>query len=210
MKTNEQYYAFYLDDPGICPICSFDKLYVGTLSELKEAVEAMKADGSYKDTVAAFEGFLNGCTDGTHIIAQQRIPILTPVELKATTEFTLESKTWEHLNAWRWPYNMKFDKAEIKEIIVKHEGRYHRLMKAKIWNLCYESLDERWDKLNQMFWGHGYLLKLEDLPNGGFTMTTLLYEFESTSDRLKDEKAKLGIESELLFDSICDEVFGDG
>lgn len=51
---NEQYYALFLDDPATPSFCSFDKLYVGTKSELDIAIDAMKQDERYAATVAAY------------------------------------------------------------------------------------------------------------------------------------------------------------
>ncbi len=210
MINKEQYYAIYFDDPGTPAFTSFSKLYVGTLDEIAAVIDNLRTKDGYQDTVEAFDKYRQGDTSGTHAVCYQRVPILTPVELKATSEMTLGIKKWEHLNAWQWPYNMFFEKAEIKQIIVKHEGCYHRLIKASMLNFSYENTVGDWQQIDGGYWGNGFVIKSENKGNGDVLLSTLLYEYESNSKLLREEKAKLEDESQLVFDGICDEVFGDG
>ncbi len=76
---NEQYYALFLDDPATPSFCSFDKLYVGTKSELDIAIDAMKQDERYAATVAAYEAYWTD-PNAKHYVALREIPILTPVQ----------------------------------------------------------------------------------------------------------------------------------
>ncbi len=208
--TKEQYYAFYLDDPACASFCSFSKLYVGTLSDLAETIRRTQGIDGYQDTNEAFEAFLNGCKDAKHFVAQHYKQLLTPVDFRASSELSLGEREWEHINTWRCPYNMKFDKAEIKQIIVKHEGEYIRLIKATITNLCYENTVGDWCKIIDGFWGHSFLMDVTESPQGDVTITNILYVVESSSKLLREEKAKLTDEAQIIFDRICDEVFADG
>ncbi len=105
---------------------------------------------------------------------------------------------------------MRFDKAEVQQIIVKHDGEYVRLIKATVTNLCYENTVGDWHKIRGGFWGHGFLMDVTESPQGDVTITNILYVVESSSELLRDEKSKLTDEAQIIFDKICDEVFADG
>ncbi len=210
MKNKEQYYAIYFDDPGTPAFVSFDKLYVGTLEEIGAVIDVLRTKEHYQDTVEAFDKYLQGNTTGTHVVSYRKVPILTPVTLKAESEMNLCEKRWEHLNAWNCPYNMYFEKADIKQIVVEHNGEYYRLIKASMLNFAYDNTIGQMERIYEGYWGNGFVIKAEEHENGDVLFSTLLYENESHSMLLDEEIAKLNDESQLVFDGICDEVFGDG
>ena len=206
---NEQYYALFLDDPATPSFCSFDKLYVGTRAELDIAIAAMKQDGRYGATVAAYEAYWTD-PNAKHYVALREVPILTPVQRICSSELTLGEKEWEHINVWGFPYNMRFDRAEVKQLLIKYEGKFHRLLRATFSNLCYENAIGKWTPVIDHFWGHGCLLAVQESPDGSFMLNSLLYmdqdQFESASaaDDLMLDPDK------VFFDRICDEIFADG
>lgn len=206
-----QYYAFYLDEPACPAFCSFSRLYIGTIDEVKQVIENLRKEGIYEDTVKAFDDFLNGNEKTEHCIAYQRIPVLTPVEVIAKGEvITLEAKEWDHLNAWECPYRMKFDGATVAQMVVKTDGEYHRVMKATIRNLHYENTVGQWSSLTDAFWGNRCVIKVNKKNKTEYSMTNILYEVESSSEDEAEEIAKMNDPEEIIFEHILDEVFGDG
>lgn len=206
---NEQYYALFLDDPATPSFCSFDKLYVGTRAELDIAIAAMKQDGRYGATVAAYEAYWTD-PNAKHYVALREVPILTPVQRICSSELTLGEKEWEHINVWGFPYTMRFDRAEVKQILIKYEGKFHRLLRATISNLCCGAMDGKWVPAKSGFWGHGCLLDVQEESDGSFSLNSLLYMKQDQFDRASDADDLMLDPDKVFFDRICDEIFADG
>lgn len=170
----EQYYALYLDDPATPSFCSFDKLYVGTRAELDIAIAAMKQDERYAATVAAYEAYWTD-PNAKHYVAFREVSILTPVKRICSSDLVLDEKEWEHINVWGFSYKMRFDRAEVKQLLIEHKKRVHRLLRAKFTNLCYESVIGTWSPAVDHFWGHGCLLDVQSNADGSFSLNSLLY-----------------------------------
>lgn len=207
-RKSEQYYAIHLWDASMPGICSFDKMYIGTEADLKKVAKAMAAGEHYPDTVKAIAAYFEGNREATHNVAYQVIPVLKPVMLKDKRTFTLGRRKWEHLNVWQWPYKMRFAGAEVTQIIVKYEGKYHRCIRAKMKNLCYESADKKYDRLDKMHWGNDFVLEVK-FSGKSFTIENLLYVGEIVYASYKEAKADFESDN-LIFDGICDEIFGEG
>lgn len=207
-KKSEQYYALQLWDASVPGFCSLDKMYIGTEDDIKAVAKMMAAKERYPDTVKAISDYFEGKTEATHSIAFQEIPILKPVLLKAQRSFTMGKKEWEHLNTWQWPYNMRFDGAELSQIIIKYEKQYYRCLRAKIKNLQYESVNGRYDRLDSHFWGNGFVFEIKH-DGVDFTIENLLYVGEIAYAKFKDAKADFESDN-IKFEGICDEIFGDG
>ena len=88
-------------------------------------------------------------------------------------------------NLWGFPYKMRFDRAEAKQLLIAHGGKFHRLLRATFTNLCYENAIGKWTPAIDHFWGHGCLLAVQESPDGSFMLNSLLYmdqdQFESAS-----------------------------
>ena len=72
----ENYYVLNLWDYGTPAFVSFDKMYVGTETEIRTAIESMKQENKNDETVAALERYFAGDTTATHNIAYRDIPVL--------------------------------------------------------------------------------------------------------------------------------------
>lgn len=207
-KKNDQYYALHLWDASIPGFCSLDKMYIGTEEDIKSVAKIMEEEEHYPDTIKAIADYFAGNTEATHNIAYQEIPILTPVTLIAKRNFIIGKTEWEHLNTWQWPYNMRFDGAELSQIIIKYKNEYHRCLRAKIKNLQYKSVVGNYEPLGTSFWGNGFIFEVTE-NDSERTLENLLYVSEIAYAKLKDAKADFETDN-IKFEGICDEIFGDG
>jgi hypothetical protein len=186
-------------------------MYVGTEAEIRVAIEAMKQSpkGS-AETVAATERYLAGDKTATHNIAYNEIPVLEPCRRIASSTLSLGSYAWEHTNVWGFPYMMKCDSAEIKQIIIQYKRKYYRCVRAWFKNLCYESVSGKWTLLGDFYLGPAYLFDVKDDPGEGRTMNNLLYVAEEIYAKLEDAEDKMLSEEYLIFKGFCDDIFADG
>lgn len=139
--------------------------------------------------------------------AYQEIAILAPVRVLATSKMTLPGRTWEHLNVWDCPYKMKFDAAEVSQIIIRYDGMYRRCIRAKLTDLCYEGIKGEWRPVGSVLFGNASVIEFNS-DTGSFE--NLLYVQEDVSDTKEQLETKLDNPDEIILDRICDEVFGDG
>ena len=180
VKRINQHFVLNLWEPAAPAFCSFAKPYVGSRHDLlKVAVN----------------------------IAYQEIAILTPVRVLATSKMTLPGRTWEHLNVWDCPYKMKFDAAEVSQIIIRYDGMYRRCIRAKLTDLCYEGIKGEWRPVGSVLFGNASVIEFNS-DAGSFE--NLLYVQEDVSDTKEQLETKLDNPDEIILDRICDEVFGDG
>ena len=207
----DKYYILNLWDYGTPSFVSCDKMYVGTEAEIRVAIEAMKQSpkGS-SETVAAAERYLAGDKTATHNIAYNQIPVLEPCSRIASSLLSLGSYAWEHTNVWGFPYMMKCDSAEIKQIIIKYKRKYYRCVRAWFKNLRYESVSGKWTLLGDFYLGPAYLFDVKDDPVEGRTMNNLLYVAEEIYAKLEDAEDKMLSEEYLIFKGFCDDIFADG
>lgn len=143
----EKYYVLNLWDYGTPAFVSLDKMYVGTEAEICTAIEAMKTEEKEAETVAAVERYFAGDKTATHNIAYRDIPILEPCTRVASSTLNLGEYSWEHTNVWGFPYFLKCDSVEVKQIIVKYKRKFYRCVRAWFKNLCYESVTRKWELL---------------------------------------------------------------
>ena len=132
VKRINQHFVLNLWEPAAPAFCSFAKPYVGSRHDLLKVAVNMKNADPQSETAKAIQEYFGGNHGATHKIAYQEIAILTPVRVLATSKMTLPGRTWEHLNVWDCPYKMKFDAAEVSQIIIRYDGMYRRCIKAPI------------------------------------------------------------------------------
>ena len=167
----------------------------------------MKNADPQSETAKAIQEYFGGNHGATHKIAYQEIAILTPVRVLTSSKMTLPGKTWEHLNVWDCPYKMKFDAAEVSQIILRYDGMYRRCVRAKFTDFCYEGIKGDWRPIGSVLFGNASVIEF-NMDAG--TFETLLYVQEDTSDTKEQLETKLDNPDEIILDRICDEVFGDG
>jgi len=207
---HEKYYILNLWDYGTPAYCSYSKMYIGTEAEIRTAIEAMKKEDKNSETVVAVERYLSGDKTSTHNIAYHEIPALEPCSLVASSSLSLGEYSWEHINVWGFPYIMKCDSAEVKQIIIKYKRRYYRCVRAWFNNLCYESVSGRWSPMGNFYLGPAYLFDVVKAPGKPRIMNNLLYVVETEYDDLqKTDDEILSIEH-LNFKGFCDDIFADG
>ena len=135
---------------------------------------------------------------------------MTPVRILASSRLELPEKTWEHLNAWECPYKMRFASADVSQIIIRYEGQYHRCIRATITDLCYDSISGEWEKVGSALWGNAFILETKSQPDGRVTFGNCLYVQEESDTKKEPLIQKLNDPNAVIFNRLCDEIFGDG
>ena len=206
-RIMEKHYVLKLWEPAAPAFCSFAKPYVGSKHDLLKVAANMQNADPQSETAKAIREYFGGNHGATHKIAYQELPVLTPVRVLASSKITLPSRVWEHLNVWDCSYKMEFDSAEVSQIIVRSDGKFHRCIRAKFTDLCYEGIKGEWRPVGSVLFGNASVIET-DLGAGIFE--NLLYVLEDVSDTKEQLKAELNNPARIIFDRICDEVFGDG
>ena len=205
-----EYYALYLDDPATPSFCSFSKLYVGTQDALMRVADNLKQDGMYEETAEGILTYFSGNHDVTHHIAFSELPVLEPVKVLEKAEMQLEGKRWDHINTWDQPYHMSFSSALISQLLLKEGKTYRRCISASFSDLCYLGFKDEWRPVGSLVFGNASVLDIQLRADGHSSVSTILYVTEDLSDSLEEQLRKMNDPDALVFDSICDEIFGDG
>lgn len=206
----EKYYVLNLWDYGTPAFVSFDKMYIGTEADIRVAMRSMKKKNADSETVKALERYFDGDKNATHNIAYNEIPILEPCTYIASSTITLGEYSWEHTNVWGYPYYMKCDSAEVKQILVRYKKKYYRCVRAWFQNLRYGVSTEKYSLLGDFYLGPSELFDVTDKPDKGRTMSNRLYVVEEVYKKLDDAEDKLLAEEHLEFKGFCDDIFADG
>ena len=140
-KTPSVYYRLELDDYSAAAFTSFGKYYYGTLDEIRDFIDKLCSNEDFGDRfvelILAFYAFEAGQHDVKHNVAYRDVPLLVPVRLLHKEKITLDNHAWEHLNTWRWPYNMRCEKVESEHFWFACGREYCRAAKAVFTNLQY-------------------------------------------------------------------------
>lgn len=207
---NDEYYALYLDDPAVPAFCSFSKLYIGQKEDLLKVADNFERNESYLETAKGIRDYFAGNTDAKHNIAYQTIPVLTPVRFIKASETVLKDIEWDHINTWNFVYRMKADTVTVSQILVSHDFRFYRCVRAELKGLCMKGFRSDWMSVGDFFFGHSSIFKITELPDDKRILESLLYVQEDESDVVWGLEQKIDDPSAVILDKICDEIFGDG
>lgn len=204
-----------LDEYAAASFTSFSKPYFGTLEQIDALFQAIREDketaSKLDDLLEVYDRYKTGETNIEHIVAYQKVPFLVPVqEVLGESQLVVMNHHWDHLNIWECPYHMRCDTAESKHLWLRCEDRYYRVISARFANLCYKDsfLKNQYVHPYGSPWGfpHQFVLSPDISYNRLFVVEEI---FASRDDALEDY-AKFGDDPTPVFDSVMDDLFGDG
>ncbi len=127
-----------------------------------------------------------------------------------TSELLLSERDWEHTNTWGFPYHMKFRAAKVSQLLIRHEKMYHRCVRAAFDGFCYEGFKGDWRTIGSFILGNDSILDITVRPDGLYGFGNILYVLEDSAEVTDDLVKRMRDPDAVIFDRICDEVFGDG
>ncbi|MBE6655996.1 MAG: hypothetical protein E7609_03870 [Ruminococcaceae bacterium] len=210
--NKKDFYGVRLNNYFSPSICSNQKMYFGTLDNIRAFTESL-GKGEHSYTIRnAFERYLSGEAEATHEVAYIQQKLIENIELIAEGEVKLGQSAWEFLNVWYHPQYMEMDSAVVKMALIKYEERYLRAIKASVRGLrtCVDinRLKEEWIELSEGFWGHpGVLSSTKDGET--YIVYSNLYMKEKEYATKEEALAKFYTD-ELCLDCFCEDVFGNG
>lgn len=207
---NNEYYAFFLDDPAAAAFISAGKMYIGQVSDLEKVAENMEAQNEYIETAAALRQYFAGDKTVEHNIAMQTIPVLTPVKIIEKTEMRISERQWSHTNTWDSDYVVRFSEAVTEQILVSYNGDYIRCIRPSIKDFRTLGPLEKWMPLNSVILGNKSVIDVSVDNDGHDVFKLLLYVAEEYADDAEELKKRMRDPEALEFKYVCDEVFGDG
>ena len=210
--NKKQYFRLILDDYSAASFTSFTKHYFGTWEEIKALLEDLeknkRSEDSHKSLLDAFHAYEAGQTDVTHNAAYQIVPFLLPAQLLHSEKVEMNNYEWEHLNTWRWPYNMRCDKVTSEHLWFKCDGEWIRAFKAEFSLLRYEKLDDSWSVVGDMLWGFPGMLTGN--PSRFYNVLAEPEKFFKTKKELEEDWKKFKATPDPDYTEFCNDIFGDG
>lgn len=205
-------FKILLDDYSTPSFVTAAKEYYGTLEDIKNFIKILENMKNYKheysDTVNAFHEYMQGNKKVKHTVAYQENTLLTSVDIICEERQNLQNKEWNHTNIWGCAYTMKLNKAKIKHYWIKDNEGYCRIVKAQIYGLCYKGINDEFVILNNNFWGFpGILVCNNNIIHNN--LACIEKRFDSLDELFADHQNFLK-NSDVNFEKICDDIFGDG
>lgn len=207
-----RYYRLLLDDYSAASFTSFDKDYFGTLEQIDDFFQAIKADEDMAKRqeyiLSIYDQFLAGKKTISHIVAYREVPFLVPAKILGEHQSVLTNHSWEHLNTWRFPYMMKCDKAESTHLWISCYGKYSRCIQTKFTNLYYDGLGTGYRKHTDSAWGYPHQIECD----GDHTYCRLFVQekvFKNKAQALND-RINFMHNPDPIFDRVLDDIFADG
>jgi hypothetical protein len=117
---------------------------------------------------------------------------------------------WDHINTWQFTYRMKAAAADFSQIVISHDWKFYRCVKADFIDLCYSCTNERWTPVGDCFFGNQAVIETSETPDGHTIFKTLLYVVEEYSDLRYSLEQSLENSEALMLEGVFDEIFGDG
>ncbi|MBR1709632.1 MAG: hypothetical protein IJ719_12500 [Clostridia bacterium] len=197
-------------DPATPAYVSLSKSYIGDKQSLLAVAENLESEEYYQDTVNGIRAYFDGKTDAMHTVAFEQTPVLRPVHVPDKTELVLGQREWDHINTWGFPYHMQFQSAEVSQLLVSDKSTYHRFVRARITGFGYRNFKDDWRPIGGFIMGNAAVLDIQDRGDEGYGFANLLYVCEDSSESMEEQQRKMQDPDAVVFDGICEEVFGDG
>ena len=208
---NKQIYKLCLDDYSAASFTSFGKEYFGTFEMIESFIDAIKYDEQisekFADLISTFDKYKNGAKNVTHNVAYKEVPFLKRVKCLGKTNSLLMNYKWEHLNTWRWPYNMMFEISQSEHLWLSFNKRYVRCIKTVFTNLQYQNCTGEYTTPG-MLWGFPHQIEIEKSKvfNRLFVVEKC---FKNKQEAVEDMKVFL-IKPDPVYNEIINDIFGDG
>ena len=206
----EPLYELQMLDPATPSFITFPKTYIGEKEALLEVASNLLRAENYIDTANAIREYFNGNTEVKHYVGFQEMSLLRPVQVLEKTEMHVAEREWEHMNVWDCPCHMRFRSAEVAQLLIKRERVFSRFIQAKFTDLQYLGFEDRWQPIGNLIFGNDAVINITQRGDGSIELCNLLYVVEEGSESLKKQQKKMYDPDSLIFDKICDEIFGDG
>ena len=207
-----EFYGVRLNNYFSPSVCSNQKMYFGTLDNIREFTESLGRSEQGCMIKNTFKRYLSGEINATHEIAYIQQKLIEDVELIAEDEAKLGHTAWKFLNVWYHMQYMEMDSAVVRMVLIKYEERYLRVIKASVWGLrtCADinRLEEKWIALSDGFWGHpGVLSSTKDGETHMVYSNLYMKEKEYAT---KEEALERFYTDEVCLDCLCEDIFGHG
>ena len=210
--NEKQFYRLELDDMATPSFTSFGKFYYGTMEQLsifmKALEEADHLGDHFKDLTQAFHSYEAGKTDVQHSVAYRDVPLLVPVRVLHEETHQIADHSWEHRNIWGYPQNLRCKSVESKHLWIQDGDDFCRVLFARFTDLENEGITGEWRRVGEILWGYPKMLDYKP-PYIQNRLAEVEVAYETLKEAETDWEA-FRREPNPIFDSFCDDIFGDG
>lgn len=210
--TMGRYYRLILDDYSAASFTSFSKDYFGKMEDIAGLFKAIREDDSiadsFKDLLSVYKLYLSGDKKVTHRVAYQEVPFLVPAKKLGSETTVLNNHTWNHTNTWGYIYEMRCEKAESTHIWLSCHGKYSRCIQTRFTNLEYMNPLGKHTSHGGRMWGFPHQLEYES-PISESRLFVVEKFFKNKAETINDH-LNFVHNPDPKFDSVVDDLFGDG
>lgn len=198
-----QFYRIEMGDPAVPMGCNTRKSYFGWLPDIYNAIRQMDADEVNLDTVRAFDEFMNGNSDVSHVVCGSEIALLTPMDMIAKERMTLLNHEWVYEDNFGFVRRLRADKIIVEQVLLRDTCHYFRCMRPHFVGLKMRGAEDE-------IWRKAFLSNdnLSMLMIGAGTISLIPYVLEQETEIAADAMGAMWREEMLDFTAACSELFG--
>lgn len=207
-KKIEQYYEIKLEDYSTQDACA-TKSYYGTLDDIGGLILALTEHEwtaeNYASTIHAFEEFMDGNHAATHVIADTKLRLLTPVKVLCASEILHCNAKWSYYIDGDTKMHMQAQLLDATQVILQDGDQYIRCIRP-----CFEEVQYRdrllgWCSVRTSYSGFPNIFC--DFPEEN-ALNMRLFVPEQVSNTLEDCVFEMGSLYHMNLTRACEDLLG--
>ena len=219
---NEQFYMIPLENYFSISFCSSIKNYFGTESDLEAFVKALRDIKHGDEFIKAYSKFCAGDTDLLYSVGYTKRHLAEPVKMISSKTVEIKDTIHKFQNIHDCTYTHRVGSGTVKQAVFRHEEQFYHAIKPELHDvyLLDKFQDSKWDLLDDWFWGHPGILKMnyqtDTKPTKIYKRAThnvLISNLWLTEGVYHSEKkafAAMDDTEHLVLRSVWEDVVGDG
>lgn len=131
---------------------------------------------------------------------------LTPCKPVALSSIVFSRTAWEHRNVREFDYHMEAERIIVSQVLLDC-GAWYALCISPIFQglRYYDNICLEWIPVPNQIWGQPHVV-----DKSGDYFISHLYLLQGAFHDLEEAKKYMENPANIRFDSVCDEIFGDG
>lgn len=131
---------------------------------------------------------------------------LIPCKPVALSYINFPRTAWEHRNVWDFDYHMEAERITVAQALLDCGDWYALCISPLFQGLrYYDNICMEWVPVPNQIWGQPHVVE-----KSGDYFIAHLYLLQGAFHDLEEAKKYMENPANIRFDSVCDEIFGDG
>lgn len=207
-NMHDQIYEIKLEDYASCAPGAI-KRYYGTMKDIGGLIDRLRENetcaNSYATTIRAFDACMDGEIGATHIVAGEKIRLLTPVRLIKKASILLCDPYWTYEMDEQSKTHMRAQLMDAEEILIEDGGLFRRCIRPCFQHVQFLQPDKGWCDFGSVCTCFPFMA--QSFPSAD-AFNFRLFVHEQSSESIEDCLFSFGYPDHVNFKDVCGEMFG--